>query len=324
MADKPTLRPCVIKPRADEPQDFSMTRFSPATDDFFFHKDMLVILHPFDVVWEAPVLARSTKSLEAHIQFIQAQNIRKAIVIAEDISFLRRCPSLESLQIIPAYSAAEFDYSPLYHLPCLRELDCCTLYGPRANQRAEVDYLRLPHLESLSVNGAKGHLHLESVKNLRRLNLGQGQPISRTLAALDTSALETLDLCQSTLRSLKGLEPARHLQKLSISHCRALTDISALSALCGTLSSLEIESCGQITDFSALHDLTNLEELTLYGTNNLPNLSFLKGMKKLRSLRFTMNVLDGDLSLCQTIPFVFCRNRKHYNLKNEDLPKQKS
>lgn len=324
MPSKPALQPYVIQPRPDEPRDFSMTRFSPVTDDFFFSKDRLVVLHPFDVVWNAPVLARSTKSLEEHIHLIQEQNIRRAIVIAEDISFLRQCPSLESLHVIPANSASAFDYSPLYDLPRLCELDCCTLYGSSENKHAEIDYSRLLHLESLTVNGAKGHLHLEAVHHLRRLHLGQGQPVSGTLAALDTSALETLDLCQSTLHSLKGLESNRSLQKLSISHCRSLTDISSLSALGGTLTSLEIESCGRIADFTALHDLTHLEELTLYGTNSLPDLSFLKRMSQLRSLRFTMNVLDGDLSLCQTIPFVFCRNRKHYNLKNEDLPKQKS
>ena len=35
-----------------------------------------------------------------------------------------------------------------------------------------------------------------------------------------------------------------------------------------------------------------------------------------------MNVLDGDLTPCMKIPYVYCeRNRKHYNLKNKDLPR---
>ena len=37
---------------------------------------------------------------------------------------------------------------------------------------------------------------------------------------------------------------------------------------------------------------------------------------------FSMNVLDGDLTPCMKIPYVYCeRNRKHYNLKNKDLPR---
>ena len=35
-----------------------------------------------------------------------------------------------------------------------------------------------------------------------------------------------------------------------------------------------------------------------------------------------MNVMDGDLSLCMNVPYASCRNKKHYNLKDSDLPKQ--
>lgn len=35
-----------------------------------------------------------------------------------------------------------------------------------------------------------------------------------------------------------------------------------------------------------------------------------------------MNVKDGDLSLCTGLSYVYSeRNRKHYNLKNAELPK---
>ena len=136
-----------------------------------------MILHPFDVVWEASVLARSTRSLAEHVRLVQDKQLRKVFVIAEDISFLREC------------------------------------------------------------------------------------------------------------------------------------------------TSLEIEACGKISDFTWLNYLTELEDLTLWGSNTLPDLMFLRHMQKLRSLRVTMNVADGDLSLCRGIPYVHCRNHRHNNLKNEELPK---
>ena len=34
-----------------------------------------------------------------------------------------------------------------------------------------------------------------------------------------------------------------------------------------------------------------------------------------------MNVTDGDLTSCKNIPYVYCKDKKHYNLKNDDLPK---
>jgi hypothetical protein len=45
-------------------------------------------------------------------------------------------------------------------------------------------------------------------------------------------------------------------------------------------------------------------------------------MKNLKTFFFDYNVLDGDLSYCLNVPNVCCdRVRKHYNLKDTDLPK---
>ncbi len=314
------LQPYVIKPTDAAPW-FSMTRFSPVTDDFYFKDDYLVILSPFDVVWESPVLARSQKTLEEHIQYIQENQFEKVYVVANDIAFLRQCPTITSLKIIPAYSAAKFDYSPLYDMPNLKELNCQTVYGHKDALKADVDYSHFPSLQCVYASGAKGHRNLESVKGLRHLYLGQGQPASKALTGFDFSELEKLDLCQSPIRSLNGIDQAACIQKLSLSYCRSLEDVAALVSVGKTLTSLEIESCGKIKDFSWLYHLPNLENLVLFGSNTLPNLSFLDSMPNLKSFRFTMNVLDGDLRLCKNVPYVYCKNRKHYNLKNEDLPK---
>ena len=62
--------------------------------------------------------------------------------------------------------------------------------------------------------------------------------------------------------------------------------------------------------------------LELSGSNELVDLSFLKTMKSLKTFVFNMNVKDGDLSLCTGLSYVYSeRNRKHYNLKNAELPK---
>ena len=73
-----------------------------------------------------------------------------------------------------------------------------------------------------------------------------------------------------------------------------------------------------------LEELENLEYLWLTGSNSLPDLRFLKKMKKLKTFILDMNVLDGDLTPCLDIPYVTCiRDRRHYNLKDSDLPKGK-
>ena len=206
-------------------------------------------------------------------------------------------------------------------MPNLKELNCQTVYGHKDALKADIDYSHFPSLQCVYASGAKGHRNLESVKGLRHLYLGQGQPASKALIGFDFSELEKLDLCQSSIRSLNGIDQAACIQKLSLSYCRSLEDVAALASVGKTLTSLEIESCGKIKDFSWLYHLPNLENLVLFGSNTLPNLGFLESMPNLKSFRFTMNALDGDLGLCQNIPYVYCKNRKHYNLKNEDLPK---
>ena len=64
------------------------------------------------------------------------------------------------------------------------------------------------------------------------------------------------------------------------------------------------------------------QHLELMGRNKLPDLKFLEHMPNLRSFVFDMDVVDGDLSPCMQVPYVFSnKNRRHYNIKNKDLPK---
>ena len=317
------LKPNIImSDPSNGPAHFAMTRFAPLADGFaFYNNDYLVIINPPDVLWESPVVPRPRKTLEEHILYIQENQIKKALVIAEDISFLRQCPSLEYLRIIPPYSATTFDYSPLYDMPNLKQLNCQTIYGPKDSLSTDIDYSQISGLEQLHLCGKKGHHNLEAVQGLQTLSFAQGQPSSKTLTDLDVTSLIDLDLCQSPIRTLAGLENAKFLSKLGLSYCRQLEDISALSSISDSLTFLDIESCGKIRDFSVLAELHNLEHLRLYGSNSLPNLSFLQNMPKLKTFTFTMNVLDGDLNLCMNIPYASCRNKKHYNLKDSDLPK---
>ena len=89
-----------------------------------------------------------------------------------------------------------------------------------------------------------------------------------------------------------------------------------------TLKALRIENCPKIEDFSVLGELENLELLELTGSNVLPNLDFIKTMKNLKTFICNMNVLDGDLTPCLNLSYVYVEPiRRHYNLKDADLPK---
>jgi len=308
----------------------TLGQLTPKIDDFSFveltdpkTKDALVICNPYDALGFAPAYLRSTRSLEEHINYVQKNNIKKAMVVAENISFLRQCPSLEYLYIIPAFTAKEFDYSPLYDMPQIQWLQCDMLYGMDLEYCTHIDYSKIQGLESLFVCGSKGHENVKNVKGIKTLFLSEGQPAASNLEdAFEGSKLEKLSICQSPIRTLDGLEKAKKLRRLSLAHNRRLESISALTNVKDTLVSLDIESCGKIKDFSVLSELHNLENLRLIGTNVLPDLNFVQSMPNLNSIIFTMKVANGDISVCKGIEYVAFQERRHYSHKKSDFSKK--
>lgn len=315
---------------------YSLNQFSLCTDEIFFRylddihsNDAIVIFNPADAMVVAPVLLRSRKTLEEHISYVQKNKVKKAIIIAEDIGFLKQCPSLEYLWIIPALAAEDFDYSPIYELPNIKWLQCETMYGIRAMYDVEekvkvanIDYRRLTGVKRLVISGAKGHQNVSAAENVVSLQFNSGFPASKTLSSFTPKAdLSYFSVCQAPIQSLEGIEDLHSVRRLELLYNRRLSDISALRHLRDSLAYLEINTCGRICDFSVLSELTNLEFLTLKGSNTLNNLSFLKELPKLKNLQITMNVKDGDLSLCEMVPYVRIKNHKHYSHKNTELPK---
>lgn len=309
---------------------FTLHQLLPQTDEFYFHplladdeEGALVICNPMEAFCRAPTVLHSRKTLEEHIHLIQSRKLTKALVVAEDIGFLRQCPSLEAVWVVPSSTKRTFDFSPLYDLPNLRWLHCKTVFGPKDSYWAEVDYSRLSNLETLQAVGPRGHKNIRMLKAVKSLSLAEGLPAGDSLEdLLPYGSLEELTICQAPIRSLSGLHHAVGLKHLGLTCNRRLEDISQLSGVAGSLQSLTVDTCGKIKDFSVLSCLEKLDTLVLQGSNALPNLDFLKSMPNLQSFVCKMNVLDGDLSLCLSIPNVSIQNRKHYNYKNRDFSKK--
>ena len=168
-------------------------------------------------------------------------------------------------------------------------------------------------------------MNYNKIETLKSLDIVNFKGKNRDLMDLFCSKeLDTLRLIQCGIHSLNGIETSRKMQCLYLHYNRSLIDISALNKVKGTLKALRIENCPKISDFSVLGELENLELLELSGNNVLPNLDFLKTMKSLKTFTFSMNVLNGDLSSCIDLSYVYSeKDRKHYNWKDKELPKVK-
>ena len=287
--------------------------------------DAIVIRNPGDCTGigygRLPV---SDKSLEEHISFINQYKLECADILAEDISFITQCPSLKYLTVTPARTAPEgFDYSPLYQMPEIRKLRCsCSEYGPNFTKSTSIDLARVQGLRDIGIRSQR-YLNYEKVPGLEVLELYEYKK-HRDLYGLCTPSLKQLVMSQCSVKSLNGLEEYPDLQSLHLYYLRSLADISALVAVGSSLRALTIQNCPKVTDFSCLYELSNLEHLMLEGKNVLPSLDFLKGMKKLKTFVFSMEVADRNIQPCLDIPYAHMSNRKRdYNLSDKDLPKGK-
>lgn len=285
--------------------------------------DSIVIRNPVNCDCWSPKKSFSLHSLEEHIDLINNYKLEKAFIIAEDISFITKCPTLKYLEIIPADSAKDnFDYSPLYQMPELKFLLCRTRYGGSLEPKSTtINYAEINGVHELNIDG-KGHLNIEKLNSLESLDISNDNHESLEWLSL-CNGLKNICLIKPKLKTLKGIEKMGNLQQLSIDYGRSLRNISELKSVSCSLRALRLSNCPKIEDFTCLNELTNLEHLELFGGNNLPNLKFLYSMKKLKTFCFSMNVLDFDLTPCLQIPYVdLAKGKKLYNFMNAQLPKK--
>lgn len=298
-------------------------------DGFFFDSirhpanvfNAIVIRNPSNATLVGREEPCSSHSLEEHIEYINAHKLESACVIADDINFLSRCPSLVHLNILPSRSAENgFDFSPLYDHPKILSIFCATKYGFFDEKSSSMDYSRLNGLIFLSVK-SDTDLNYSQIPTLQSLHV-DGIPAKKLSELFSSQVLDTLQITSCGIQTLDGLGTSSKLQCLYLHYNRTLHDISGLGEVASSIRALRIEKCPKIKDFSVLHQLKNLEYLFLDGSNKLPNLSFVESMPKLKTLILNMEIVDGNLLPCMKLSYVHCgKMKRHYNLKAKDLPK---
>lgn len=217
----------------------------------------------------------------------------------------------------------KLDFSPFYELPEIKTMIMLSSPEPifeKMKDNEGLDCSRVRGLESLSVVGNSCYRY-QNVKTLRRLSLFQVTIYD--FSEFDLPNLKELSLTQCKLKSLHGIANFTSLQRLDLNYIRSLIDASEIKEL-QTLRCLNVSSCPRISDFNFIGSLTNLECLSLEGNNEIDGISFLNDLSKLRFLILQFNVLDGDLTLCKNIQYVDVKNRKHYNFKDKELPKNRN
>jgi len=114
------------------------------------------------------------------------------------------------------------------------------------------------------------------------------------------------------------------LRRLKIVRGTKLASLAGIEVL-RRLRELHIETCRKITKIDPIGKLEGLERLLLPNNGEIESIKALRGLKKLRQFLFyeSTNIKDGDLTPLKDLPNlqdVAFQPRRHYNLKEEELP----
>ena len=289
--------------------------------------DVLQIREPMCKVC-FPGVTLEGKTEQEYIDFINENHLTKVSFLSKTVNIARYCPSLQFISVSPPFDFDEnLDLSPLYALENVRSLSLSISfkqelrrkkYLPLANKTI-IDYTKIRGLEALGVVlQPYGHVGYEKIPNLKTLFLTNYEGVD-LWQAFCSPVMDSLSLSDAKIKTLDGIEQSKKMQCLTLLYCRSLHDLSALKKVKSTLKSLSLLHCPKAKDLSVLSELENLEYLQIEGTFTIPDVEFLKDMKNLKTLILTCPVESGDMSPCLGIQTVYFDNKRHYNLKNEDM-----
>lgn len=185
---------------------------------------------------------------------------------------------------------------------------------------------------------------LNMMKNMKKISFGEVKQISFTQLSGLTN-LECVAFTQCGIRDLNGIEQFKNIKAIKLYYCRSLASIEGISKL-PQFTHLWLCACPRLTDISEIGKIEKLIMLSME-TMKKANIDFVYDMKSketiecldlencadLHSLKFldnypnlkmfgfwNTNVLDGDLTPCLRLKLAHTANKRHYNLKSNQLP----
>lgn len=185
---------------------------------------------------------------------------------------------------------------------------------------------------------------LNMMKNMKKISFGEVKQISFTQLSGLTN-LECVAFTQCGIRDLNGIEQFKNIKAIKLYYCRSLASIEGISKL-PQFTHLWLCACPRLTDISEIGGIEKLIMLSMESMKKA-NIDFLTDLKSkdtiecidlencadLHSLKFldnypnlkmfgfwNTNVLDGDLTPCLRLKLAATGNKRHYNLKSNQLP----
>lgn len=231
-----------------------------------------------------------------------------------DLSFLEQFPLLLYLEVSGAAKVSPRD------LQCLENLRGLSLETPGGG----IDFAWFPELEVYVGGWHPAHRNLSRCQELRRLQIRGFNPKTRDLSPLaGITRLEMLQITQTNIESLAGLETLEDLRYLDVAYAPKLEALEPLPSGGEGLRELSFSNAKKIRSYEPLGSLGRLRRLKLTACTPMASLAWTAGMDRLDFFSFVeTDVADGDLSPLLKLPmlrYAGTLDRKHYNPRCDAL-----
>lgn len=246
----------------------------------------------------------------------------KIAISLTDLQLLSSFLSLKKIVLLPGILSAQ-GKETLYKLKSI-EFIAFDYVEDDELDLDRIDVSQFPDLQAIVSRSCLNYINLSQCFSLRTLKVRNCNE-SDLSSVSGLLKLDSLELTSGKVKSLKGIEKTS-IQCLTLSYLRNLLDISTL-VLCPNLKALRIDHCPNMTDYeNILSKLSNLVLLCITeGKGSFHNLKFIEFLKNLQFFVTDYNILDGQIDLLKKLPYSsILQDRRHYNLKDSELPREKS
>ncbi len=228
-----------------------------------------------------------------------------------DIGFLSQLSGLCELDVT---SALSYNVDIFYDI---RDIKTISLSYPGCHK---IEFGRMKTLTDVYLDCGRKKPNFKNASHITFLSISEliGNDI---MFLQDCKKLKTLRITSSPLKTVDFVE--NNIEELFIGGCRSLTNINGLHNF-RSLKRLTINGCRRIEEFSVIASCSNLEEIELIDCGPIPSASFLKGLKKLTSVKTAGSVkfVDGKVSFLKSIDNVSLSEYDHYDasyITEEDM-----
>ncbi len=220
-----------------------------------------------------------------------------------NVDFLTRYPFIKRLSISNGIS----DINGIYSLESLESL---IISGKR-----KIDFSPFSLLKELRAEWSPHFLNLRMCRNLKVLALSNFSPSSRDCTAIsDLGWVNKLQITQSTIKNLRGLENFYQLDELQIDYGTKLENICSLENSKETLVSLLFDHCKAIQNHQYVIKLKQLGTLAFNHCGTMTSIEFIKKIPKLKSFRFVgTDVADGNIAPCLGLDYASFSDKRHFS-----------